>query len=237
MPDETPANRSTAEDVPRYSVPEAARYIRVPQATLSSWIRGRYYDVVDGTKFWHWLIERPDPNDSRLSFSNLIEAYVLNALRKQYHVKMPDIREALSNASAVYQTPHFLRSPLLRATEGNVFLAKLGKIVNVGIGTQQGIPEILNAYLERIEWDPAGIVPARLAPVTRLEPEDSPKIIFIDPNIAFGRPYVISHGIRTGTISERFGLGESIATIAADYDLKISEVEEALRYEHPALAA
>jgi uncharacterized protein (DUF433 family) len=48
---------------------------------------------------------------------------------------------------------------------------------------------------------------------------------------------VRSKGIKTSTISERFQLGESIGDLAEDYDLGIDEIEEAIRYERPALAA
>jgi uncharacterized protein (DUF433 family) len=98
------------------------------------------------------------------------------------------------------------------------------------------MPEILEAYLERIEWDEAGFA-AKLSPVTRDEPMKSPKLILIDPEVGFGKPIVRSRGIKTSTISERFNLGESIRDLAADYDVGIDEIEEAIRYERPALAA
>jgi uncharacterized protein (DUF433 family) len=235
QPDPKPA-RVAAEEIPRYSIPDAAQYLRISPSTLGSWTRGRPYPISSGSTWWDGLVERPDPSDPRLSFFNLIEAYVLNALRKQYKVPIPAIRTALVDAEKHYQIPHLLRSDQLRVTQGNLFLKYLGQLINVGRGRQEAMPEILEAYLERIEWDEAGFA-AKLSPVTRDEPMKSPKLILIDPEVGFGKPIVRSRGIKTSTISERFNLGESIRDLAADYDVGIDEIEEAIRYERPALAA
>jgi uncharacterized protein (DUF433 family) len=229
------AAADTPEEIPRYTIPEAAGYLHMPRATLASWVAGRPYDVKAGRTWWDGLITRP-PGSSRLSFSNLIEAYTLLALRSEYSVRMDEVRTALKHAAEHYEIPRFLLSEHLRATKGNVFLERMGQVVNVGKAGQQGFPEVLGAYLKRIEFD-AGIA-ARLAPVTRLgPPSNSPTIVLINPRLAFGRPVVRRKTIKTATIGERFDVGESVAAIAADYGLQISEVEEAIRYERLARAA
>ncbi len=93
----------------------------------------------------------------------------------------------------------------------------------------------LGVCLERIEWNVKGL-PVKIFPLTRPEQLDSPKILAIDPHIAFGRPVVQRRGITTSVIVERFRAGESTADLAEDYDLKVFEVEEALRYELPEAA-
>jgi uncharacterized protein (DUF433 family) len=217
------------EETPRYFVPEAAQYLRMSEATLASWVSGRSYDVAAGKKWWQGLIQRPDRDDARMSFQNLIEAYVLSSLRKQYRVKMPAVREALEFAGKKLGIERLLLSDQLRVTTGNVFLEHVGKLINVGLGGQEAMPEILAKYLDRIEW--SGGFGSRLYPITRNDPADSPREVFIDPSIAFGRP-VLRHGaIRTATINDRFQAGESFEVLSNDYGLAISEVEEALRYE------
>lgn len=69
-----PSGDGDPNDLPRYTVPEAARYLRMPAATLKTWVSGRSYPVVSGEKRWERLIHRPNRDDSRLSFSNRIEA-------------------------------------------------------------------------------------------------------------------------------------------------------------------
>lgn len=216
--------------MPRYTIPEAAHYLRMSTATLKSWVAGRDYPVTGGEKHWEGLINRPDKGDPRLSFSNLIEAHVLLALRKQFGVKMNEVRTALMYAQTKHKIDRVLLSPQLRATNGNVFLEELNQLTNVGKGGQAAMPEILGAYLKRIEWDLVG-VPRKMFPLTRPEHLDTPRILAIDPRIAFGRPIIERKGIKTSTIAERFRAGESIAALAEDYDLEVLEVEEALRYE------
>ncbi len=223
-------------ELPRYTLREAAHYLRMPENTLKRWVSGRLHIVASKQTSRELLIQRPDPGDSRLSFSNLLEAYVIGALRKQYHVKMDDVREALAYSRETLGVDRVLLSKELRVIPGNVFLQHLGKLINVGRGGQEGMPEILEAYLQRIEWDLSG-TPLRMFPITRLDYRDAPKLVTIDPVVAFGRPVLERMAIKTSTIAERFNAGESIRAIAEDYDLEAFEVEEALRYEALALAA
>jgi uncharacterized protein (DUF433 family) len=192
--------------------------------------------VAAGEKHWEALIHRPAPGDSRLSFSNLIEAHVLTALRKQFRVKMPQVRSALEYAREKLGVDRVLLSKNLRVMKGNVFLEHLGKLINVGRGGQEAMPEILQAYLQRIDWDLQGS-PVRMFPLTRDDYHNAPKLVTIDPVLAFGRPVVERRGITTSVIAERFKVGESMLEIAEDYDLEAFEVEEAIRYEALALAA
>ncbi|HEX3532451.1 MAG TPA: DUF433 domain-containing protein [Thermoanaerobaculia bacterium] len=64
-------------DKPRYTLAQAARYLKIAPATLHSWVRGRQYPRAGGAGRSEPLIRAAD----RLSFSNLIEAHVLRALR------------------------------------------------------------------------------------------------------------------------------------------------------------
>lgn len=223
------------KELPRYTVPEAARYLRMSETTLKSCVAGRSYPVTGGNRQWVGLITRPDEKDPKLSFSNLIEAHVLLALRRQYRVKVKEIRTALEYTSRKCGIERVLLSRQLRAMKGNLFLQELDKLTNVGRGGQGAMPEILGAYLERIEWDFAG--PARMFPLTRDQHLDSPKILGIDPKIAFGRPVILRNAIKTSAIAERFQAGEAMADLAEDYDLEVFEVEEAIRYEAPPKAA
>ncbi len=57
------------------------------------------------------------------------------------------------------------------------------------------------------------------------------KNVTTDPNINFGRPIVTGTGIGTEVLFSRFRAGESIVEIAADYMLRPSQIEDAIRYE------
>jgi hypothetical protein len=140
-------------ELPRYSVLEAAKYLRMPNTTLKSWVSGRRYPVASEERHWEGLIHRPSAEDPR---------------------------------------------PLVLESHRSL-------LINVSRGGQEAMPEILQAYLERIEWKPQDR-PVRMFPLTRDDPHTAPRLVMIDSVMAFGRPA-----------------------------LEAFEVEEALRYEALAL--
>jgi hypothetical protein len=71
-------------DVPAYALAEAARYVRLPTATLRSWVLGRQYPTAQGRADFPPLIRPASRKPPWLSFSNLIEAHVLRALRSSF---------------------------------------------------------------------------------------------------------------------------------------------------------
>ncbi len=81
---------ASPRDKPRYTLAQAARYLKIAPATLRSWVRGREYPRAGGAGRSEPLIRAAD----RLSFSNLIEAHVLRALRINHQVKMAAVRES-----------------------------------------------------------------------------------------------------------------------------------------------
>jgi hypothetical protein len=86
---------SRPAELGRYSIPEAARYLRIPPATLRFWLVGRNYPTAEGTKAFKPLIRIADGRSRLLSFENLVEAHVLSALRGKHQVHVKDIRTAI----------------------------------------------------------------------------------------------------------------------------------------------
>ena len=71
----------------------------------------------------------------------------------------------------------------------------------------------------------------RLFPVVAARGLAGPRIVSIDPQISFGRPFIVGKGVRTSTIVDRLDAGEDRATVAADYQLDNGEIDEAILYE------
>lgn len=53
----------------------------------------------------------------------------------------------------------------------------------------------------------------------------------IDPRISFGRPVVVNTSIPADMVIDRFRAGESLESLANDYDFSRQQLEEILRYE------
>lgn len=228
-----PVEQTTLQSVlelPRYAVAEAARYLHLPVSTLRSWVNAGPYSVA-GTQDEEPLIARPEADDTRLSFSNLVEAHVLRSLRTTHRLSMAIVRRAIRDAEREYGIRRLLFSNELLAMPGSMFLQRLGQLIEISAQGQKAIHECFEAHLERVARTPEGI-PFRLFPFARtVERPESPKVVVIDPKISFGRPIIDNGSIQTATIVERFDSGESILELAEDYDVTAEEIEEAIRYE------
>jgi uncharacterized protein (DUF433 family) len=220
-------------DLAAYTLAEAARYLRLPPATLRSWVFGRAYPVTKSGGRFPPLIRPASKQPPLLSFSNLVEAHVLRSLRAVHEVSVKALREALAYAERELSIDRLLLRPELRAEAGKVFLDRYGHLIELTASGQFAMREFFDAHLKRIEWDRSK-APARLYPFLSVVSADGERPIMIDPHIAFGRPVVERKGISTSAIVERIDAGESVEDVADDYDLGRSEIEQAILYERAA---
>jgi uncharacterized protein (DUF433 family) len=220
-------------EVAAYTIADAARYLRLPAATLRSWVVGREYPKGEGRARFEPLIEPPSLDRPFLSFWNLVEAHVQRSLRTEHGVSLGDLRAALAYAERNLNIKRLLLSKELRTDAGKLFLEHYGKLINLSASGQIAMRKMFEEHLKRIEWGDLEL-PIRLYPFISRTAETTERPIAIDPQIAFGRPIVASRGISTRTIADRIDAGESIDELAEDYGLEPREVEEAVLYERAA---
>jgi uncharacterized protein (DUF433 family) len=218
--------------LPTYTAAEAARYLYVPTATLRSWVFGRSYPTASGTRRFEPVITLPDRKHRLLSFTNLVEAHVLAAIRRKHGVTLPNVRSALEHLSTHYGINHPLADVRFKTDGLSLFIEILGQLVNVTMRGQVAIRDVMEAHLQRVEHDEEGMA-ARLFPFTRFGATDvqQPRSVMIDPRIAFGRPVLAGTGIPTAVLADRYKAGESMQELAADYECERDLVEEAIRCE------
>jgi uncharacterized protein (DUF433 family) len=225
---------ASPSEQPAYTLAEAARYLKLPVATLRSWVVGRSYPTAGGQGRFQPLIHPPRRRPPTLSFSNLIEAHVLRALRTAHGVSVRDLRKALRFAEEALGVERLLlHRELLRTEGGKLFLDRYGELINLSASGQLAMRKVFEQHLERVEWD-APQAPVRLYPFLSSETLSNERPIAIDPRIAFGRPVVVRTGVSTRVIAERIDAGETVAALAADYELAPAEIEEAVLYERAA---
>jgi uncharacterized protein (DUF433 family) len=219
-------------EIPAYGVQEAAHYLSIPLATLRSWVLGRYYQTVKGRTRFKPVISIPHSKRSpQLTFINLVEAHVLDAIRRRHNVPLPKVRKALDYLQTQFQSKHPLADQEFETDGLDLFVEKYGQLINISLEGQLTIKSIMRAYLRRIERDPSGL-PLRLYPfVKEIRDGAAPKVVVIDPYVAFGKPVLVGTGIPTSLIAERYKTGESIDDLADDYGRKRLEIEEAIRCE------
>lgn len=238
-------------ELPVYGPREAAACLNIPESTLLRWTVGH---AGSGP------ILTVDDDQRRLSFFNLLEAFVLDELRRRSRFSLQELRRIIDELRSEY--PQF-RYPLaevevsvpkevpvhdygMRSSSGvsfqkapkrrsraELFTQAPGEpLVNVsGRGRNLVLTEVLRDFLKRVEKRPVeGIV--RLYPfITKDRNPDGPRTVAMDPTVAFGKPVINGTGIPTSAIYQLFNAGDEIREIAEEYDRDTSEIEAAIRYE------
>lgn len=208
--------------MPIYGLAEAARAIRVPVSTLRWWVRGREPFLP--------VIALPDPSDSRLSFTNLVEAHVLSALRLRHRIHLTRIREAISFVEKTLGIPHALASVPFQTDGVDLFVEHVGQYVNVTRGGQLAMRRLLEEFLHRVEYD-AGVA-AILYPF--VSPSIVEPVVSMNPLVSFGRPVIAGTRIPTEILAERYDAGESLESLAEDYGQPREAIEKAILFEQEA---
>jgi uncharacterized protein (DUF433 family) len=222
-------------DVATYPISEASHYLMIPGGTLRSWVLGRTASAANGQRFVAPLIELPQTDNRQLSFTNLVEAHILRVIRIHHRIPLPKVRKALDYMNQSLDVPHPLARVEFQTDGVDLFVESVGKLINASQSGQLAIRETLKHLLERIELDEEGLA-ARLFPFTRIEEEDDPKVVVIDPRISFGRPVLVGTGVPTAVVAQRYKAGDSIDDLADDYGCDRLLVEEAIRCEFPKVA-
>lgn len=225
----SPLRNLSPREIPAYRIAEVAHYLRVPKATVRAWAvgQGMFKPVLN-----------LDHSEAvpLLSFVNLVEVHVLDALRRHHEIPLRRTRRVLPQLKSLFPgTAHPLADVDLLTESGEVFVEHLGSLVSASHGGQVALRELLEAHLRRVDRDPVGRV-ARLYPFTRKRADresllSEPKWVVIDPHVQFGRPVLAGTGIPTFVIAERYKAGESIFELARDYDRPEEEIQEAIRCE------
>lgn len=221
-------------NLPRYTYNDSARATDVPSSTIAAWVRGMSYTKPrGGSGYVHPVIERPDPDDPRLSFHNLIEVHVLRALRRVHEIKLQAVREAISQAKEEHGIERLLIDPQLKTTGGALFLDYYLELVELSPARQLAMRHILQDHLRRVKVHPklklAEFFPLPRSPLLR---DEEP--ILVSPFISFGNPIIGRIGVSTNVIATRYNRGETEAEIEEDYELTREEFEEAILYESAA---
>lgn len=210
------------EDVPAYRVQDAARIARLSPSTLRLWACG------EGGR--GSLFEPASKEPLLLSFSNLIEAFVLASMRRVHRVSMQRVRKAVRfvGRELGYERP--LIHARFKTDGASLFVQHADRLLDVSAKGQALLREVLNTSLSRIDWEHDLAV--RLYPSVRDgDLARQPKSIVVDPRLGFGQPVIVGTGIETRIVAERYRAGEPSRLLAKDYGVDIEKIEDAIRCE------
>ena len=214
--------RTAPEELAAYPASRAAQIVRLSPSTLRLW--------AVGDRDHRSLFAPADKQPLTLSFSNLVEAFVLASIRRVHGVSMQKVRKALHFVG----TEMGISRPLIHArfkTDGKrLFIEHAGRLLEASQPEQALLEKVLSENLERIDW--GGDVAQRLHPWVRADIQAmQPKSIVIDPRRGFGQPVITGTGVQARIVAERYRAGESIHDLADDYSLALDLIEDAIRCE------
>lgn len=227
----TAFNNKDPRDIAAYTVGEAAHYLGLPASTVRSWFAGTSYADRGIRKRFQAVIKPADPKSIGLSFSNLIEAYVLTAIRRERKIGLPTIRRGLVFLTNKLGSPRPLLNAQFATKGADLLVEHLGEIINLSRNGQVEMTAMILAYLERVERDAKG-VPIKLYPFMRSQPlSEQPRTVVIDPRVSFGRPVLAGTGIPTAVLAEQFKAGDQPKDLAKEYGADEQAVWDAIRCE------
>jgi len=229
---ERPFNtRAPIAERPAYKANEAATVLGLPASTVKAWCFGQGYTTEKGAHRTIKAVIAPADSAGRyLSFVNLCELHVLAVIRRHHRLKLQDIRNSLDYVRKQLGEARPLISQQFLTNGVDLFIERAAQLINV---TQQGQTALRGDFAEalaRIERDRKGGV-VRLFPYSRpAHTADQPRVVAVDPQLAFGRPVLVKAAVPTDVIRERFMAGDSSREMAEDYGVPVDDIDEALRF-------
>jgi uncharacterized protein (DUF433 family) len=211
-----------------YTVPEAARILKVPPSTLRWWLDGRQH---------HPPVLRASRTDSpNVTWGEFVEAGFVREYRRR-DVKLQRLREFIESMREKLGTPYPLAHsrPFVGAGPRLMLEAQEEAGLAVPIVFEYGTGQIvmdglIKGFVEKVDFSHEGSRWAeRIHPLGRKSP------VVIDPALAFGSPNV--QGVRTSVIAELVSAGEPEEEVASDFGLSVTAVRQAAAFEWTKVAA
>lgn len=223
-------------DVPIYTVAEGSRHLGVPESTFRTWSQGYERQQPSGKLTQgHAFITTVSSARGHPSvpFVGLVEGTIAAAFRRA-GVSLQQIRRALHVLQQQIGLDHALASRHL-FTDGAHILFDYARATDneelaVVVTGQRVFADIVSEYLTRIHYAQDEYADRLTLPIT-VRP-----LIEVDPTRNFGKPRFIHTGAPVASVLDRFKAGESLASVAADFDLDPADVEDLLRAAIPEAA-
>jgi uncharacterized protein (DUF433 family) len=214
-------NKHEIREMPAYAIAEAAGYLRLPKSTLRAWMLGQ--------RGFRSVIDIADRHDKKLSFINLVEAFVLAGIRREHSIPLPKVRKAVEYLRRVFRTRRPLAEEQFETDGVELFVEKFGALVGATQDGQLQMRDIIRDRLKQVRRDPTGI-PEKIVLFPARGSLDKGGVV-IDPRLSFGRPILDGYGVRTAIVAERFQAGEKVEELAREYGVPSEAIENAIRCE------
>ncbi|WP_112664295.1 hypothetical protein [Microvirga flavescens] len=230
----TRANAS-AQNVPLgvgyYTVPEAARLLKVPGRNINRWLGG--YAYKGGRMPPLWTPELPTFDDHlELGFRDLIELRFVNAFIEA-GLGLKTIRHCLDYARECVKDERPFSTRRFKTDGRTVFLDSLLTTGETELLDLKQRQYVFKVTIERTFKD----LDIEDDAVTRWRPFNGKDTVVIDPQRSFGQPIVADYGVPTVVLADAVEAEGSVDRVAHLYEVPVGVVRDAMRFEEYLRAA
>lgn len=217
-----------------YTVPEAARLVRMPGINIRRWLGG--YTFTSGNKSSGSKSRRMPPlwlpelatGDAHLElgFRDLIELRFVNAFAEE-GVDLRIIRSCLEHAREAVRDPRPFSTRRFRTDGRTIFLDTLKATGESELLDLKRGQFVIRSVIERTFKD----LDLDNEVVARWRPFRGKDTIVIDPQRAFGQPIAAAYGVPTVVLAEAVTSEGSVDRVSRLYEVPSAIVRDAVRFE------
>jgi uncharacterized protein (DUF433 family) len=217
-----------------YTIPEAARLLKVPARTLARWAEGYTFTYRDEKRFAAPLFRREHARlleERILTFADLIEMMLIRMF-SEHGVSMPTIRAAAAAAIREFGTGHPFATRRFHTDGKRLFLETRrddsGPAVDSAFlrelpSFQLVLDEVARPFFFKLDYDQDEVL--------RYWPLGRDKGVVLDPRRSFGKPIVSRFGVPTWVLNEMVQAGETRDRVASWYEVSPEAVDAAVEFE------
>jgi len=223
----------TAEIVPLgvgyYTVPEAARLLKIAPRNINRWLGGYKYETGEQTLSMPplWKPDLPSAEHHlELSFRDLIELRFVKAFLEA-GLYLQTIRTCLEYARECVSDDRPFSTRKFRTDGNTIFLESAQKTGNTELLDLKKHQFVIKDVIARTFRD----LDIEDDAVARWRPYRGKKSIIIDPQRAFGQPIATVSGVPTIVLTDAVTAEGSIERAAQLFDVSRSVVQDAVNFE------
>jgi uncharacterized protein (DUF433 family) len=212
-----------------YTVPEAARLLRIRPLNIRRWLGG--YNYTQGGNIVHmpplWNPQLPAyEHHIELGFLDLIELRVIKSFLDA-GLSLTTVRNCLEYARECADNERPFATRRFRTGGRTIFLESLRRTGEDELLDLQNHQYVIKKVIDRTFKD----LDISHDIVTRWRPFDGKQSIVIDPKRAFGQPIASSYGVPTIVLAEAVKAEGSIERVSRLFDVSAAAVRDAVTFE------
>jgi uncharacterized protein (DUF433 family) len=212
-----------------YTVPEAARLLKIPALNIRRWLGGYTYPKGDETVAMPplWRPQLPAyEQHMELGFRDLIELRVIKGFLDT-GLSLITVRNCLEYARECANDERPFSTRRFRTDGRTIFLESLRRTGEEELLDLKNRQYVIKKVIDRTfkDLDLSDDI------VTRWRPYRGKQSIIIDPQRAFGQPIAARYGVPTVTLADAAKAELSIGRVSYLYDVPVPVVTDAVNYE------